>query len=166
MDHPSYARAAGVGSFGAELVATVRPDSGQARLLGCGRAVARDYVRLAALCGLVRCEIAESPKGNRRRRFMSRLGAAGARVGKLQKVEATGLLFWYALPNLGPVAEVHARPTSRGNQGILRTVRRTIHAFERLPCQKVPGQAVRQLHESPPSGLCHPSCHTRRSRLG
>jgi hypothetical protein len=47
-------------------------------------------VRLAALCGLLRCEIAEDPKGNRRRRYVA-ASAAGARVGKLREVEATGL---------------------------------------------------------------------------
>src|ERR1035437_2192292 len=32
-----------------------------------------EYVRLAALCGLLRCEITEDPKGNRRRRSMRRM---------------------------------------------------------------------------------------------
>ncbi len=38
-----------------------------------------DYVRLAALCGLLRCEIAENPKGNRRRRFGRDIGRGSSR---------------------------------------------------------------------------------------
>jgi hypothetical protein len=39
---------------------------------------------------LLRCGFAEDPKGNRRRRYVT-ASAAGARVGKLREVEATGL---------------------------------------------------------------------------
>jgi hypothetical protein len=40
-------------------------------------------------------------------------------------MEAAGLLFWYALPNLGPAAEDHVRPSGVWNQDILRTLLRT-----------------------------------------
>jgi hypothetical protein len=47
-------------------------------------------VRLAALCGLLRCEIAEDPKGNRRRRFGRDIGRGSSRR-EAPKVAATGL---------------------------------------------------------------------------
>lgn len=86
------------------------------------------YVRLAALCGLVRCEIAESPKGNRRRRLITAL-AAGARVGKLRD-GGDWSLAGIRIPRSGPVAKGHVRPTDCHIQGILRTVRRTIRSLE------------------------------------
>ena len=52
---------------------TVRPVVRSARPKAVAAQSLVDYVRLAALCGLLRCEIAEDPKGNRRRRSMRRM---------------------------------------------------------------------------------------------
>ena len=87
---------------------TVRPVVRSARLKAVAAQSLVEYVRLAALCGLLRCKIAEDPKGNRRRRFGRDIGRGSSRR-EAPKVAATGLLFWYALPNLGPAADPHAR---------------------------------------------------------
>jgi len=61
-----------------------------------------EYVRLAALCGLLRCEIAEDPKGNRRRRSMRRMPRelASGSSEKWRRPVSTGV----SIPGSGPAA--------------------------------------------------------------
>jgi hypothetical protein len=82
-----------------------------------------ENVRLAALCGLLRCEIAEDPNGNRRRRYVT-ASAAGARVGSSEKWRrpvSTGV----RIPGSGPAANTDDRSTGRRSQCIMRTILRT-----------------------------------------
>jgi hypothetical protein len=82
-----------------------------------------DYVRLAALCGLLRCEIAEDPKGNRRRRSMRRmpLELASGSSEKWRRPVSTG----ERSPGSGPAANTDDRSTGGQSQCILRTTWRT-----------------------------------------
>jgi hypothetical protein len=82
-----------------------------------------DYVRLAALCGLLRCEIAEDPKGNRRRRSMRRMPRelASGSSEKWRRPVSTGV----CIPGSGPAANTDDRSTDRQSQCIMRTILRT-----------------------------------------
>jgi hypothetical protein len=81
-------------------------------------------VRLAALCGLLRCEIAEDPKGNRRRRSMRRMPRelASGSSEKWRRPVSTGV----SIPGSGPAADIDDRSADERGQCILRTVPRTI----------------------------------------
>ena len=83
-----------------------------------------DYVRLAALCGLLRCEIAEDPKGNRRRRSMRRMPRelASGSSEEWRRPVSTGV----RIPGSGPAANPDVRPTHPQSQQILSTILRTI----------------------------------------
>ena len=82
-----------------------------------------EYVRLAALCGLLRCEIAEDPKGNRRRRSMRRMPRelASGSSEKWRRPVSTGV----RIPGSGPAANTDDRSTDRQSQCIMRTILRT-----------------------------------------
>lgn len=83
-----------------------------------------EYVRLAALCGLLRCEIAEDPKGNQRRRSMSRhlpRELASGSSEKWRRPVSTGV----RIPGSGPAANTDDRSTDRQSQCIMRTILRT-----------------------------------------
>ena len=69
-----------------------------------------DYVRLAALCGLLRCEIAEDPEGNRRRRSMRRmpLELASGSSEKWRRPVSTGV----RIPGSEPAANTDDRRAS------------------------------------------------------
>jgi hypothetical protein len=126
---PPDARAV-VRSFGTEQVRSpFDRSSGRLASKACGRAVARGYVRLAALCGLLRCEIAEDPKGNRRRRSMRRMPRelASGSSEKWRRPVSTGV----SIPGSGPAADHHVRSASGQSQCILRTVLRTIAGTRR-----------------------------------
>ena len=120
---PPDARAV-VRSFGTEQVRSpFDRSSGRLASKACGRAVARGYVRLAALCGLLRCEIAEDPKGNRRRRSMRRMPRelASGSSEKWRRPVSTGV----SIPGSGPAADHDDRSTDRQSQCIMRTILRT-----------------------------------------
>jgi hypothetical protein len=80
-------------------------------------------VRLAALCGLLRCEIAEDPKGNRRRRSMRRMPRelASGSSEKWRRPVSTGV----RIPGSGPAANPDDTQTGRQSQCIMRTILRT-----------------------------------------
>jgi hypothetical protein len=82
-----------------------------------------ENVRLAALCGLLRCEIAEDPKGNRRRRSMRQMPRelASGSSEKWRRPVSTGV----CIPGSGPAANTDDMSTDRQSQCILRTVLRT-----------------------------------------
>ena len=104
---PPDARAV-VRSFGTEQVRSpFDRSSGRLASKACGRAVARGYVRLAALCGLLRCEIAEDPKGNRRRHSMRRMPPelASGSSEKWRRPVSTGV----CIPGSEPAADNHDR---------------------------------------------------------
>ena len=69
-----------------------------------------ENVRLAALCGLLRCEIAEDPKGNRRRRSMRRMPRelASGSSEKWRRPVSTGV----CIPGSGPAADHDDRRAS------------------------------------------------------
>ena len=101
---------------------TGRPVGSPQRLVAAQSLV--ENVRLAALCGLLRCEVAEDPKGNRRRRSMSRhlpreLASGGSK--KWRRPVSTGV----RIPGSEPVADYHVRSTDRQSQCIMRTILRT-----------------------------------------
>ncbi len=116
---PPDARAV-VRSFGTEQVRSPF-DRSSGRL--ASEAVAAqslvEYVRLAALCGLLRCEIAEDPKGNRRRRSMRRMPRelASGSSEKWRRPVSTGV----SIPGSGPAADTDDRSADRQSQCILRT---------------------------------------------
>ena len=97
---------------------TGRPVGSPQRLVAAQSLV--DYVRLAALCGLLRCEIAEDPKGNRRRRSMRRMPRELASGGseKWRRPVSTG----ESIPGSGPAADNHVRLAHPRNQANLRTI--------------------------------------------
>ena len=103
---------------------TVRPVVRSARLKAVAAQSLVEYVRLAALCGLLRCEIAENPKGNRRRRSMRRMPRelASGSSEKWRRPVSTG----ESIPGSGPAADIDDRSTGRPSQCILRTIARTI----------------------------------------
>jgi hypothetical protein len=82
-----------------------------------------ENVRLAALCGLLRCEIAEDPKGNRRRRSMRRMPRelASGSSEKWRRPVSTG----ERSPGSGPAADIDDRSMDPQSQCILRTIWRT-----------------------------------------
>jgi hypothetical protein len=88
-----------------------------------------DYVRLAALCGLLRCEIAEDPRGNRRRRSMRRMPRelASGSSEKWRRPVSTGI----SIPGSGPAADIDDRSTDRQSQCIMRTILRTKYVGKR-----------------------------------
>ena len=98
--------------------------SGQARHLAVAAQSLVDHVRLAALCGLLRCDTAESPKGTGAgawsRLWPRELASGSSESGGDRSLPGI------RIPGSGPVAEDHGRPADGENQGILRTVRRTI----------------------------------------
>jgi hypothetical protein len=100
---------------------TGRPVGSPQRLVAAQSLV--EYVRLAALCGLLRCEIAEDPKGNRRRRSMRRMPRelASGSSEKWRRPVSTGV----SIPGSGPAAEHDDRSGGGPSQYILRTIWRT-----------------------------------------
>jgi len=125
-DHPSDARGRSSDrSARSRSVhrSTGRPVGSPQRLVAAQSLVS--YVRLAALCGLVRCDIAESPKGNRRRRSMSRRRPRELASGGSKNMEAT-VSTGVRIPGSEPVADPDDRSTGRQSQRTLRTVLRTI----------------------------------------
>jgi hypothetical protein len=88
---------------------TGRPVGSPQRLVAAQSLV--ENVRLAALCGLLRCEIAEDPKGNRRRRSMRRMPRelASGSSEKWRRPVSTGV----SIPGSGPAADNHVRPAYR-----------------------------------------------------
>jgi hypothetical protein len=103
---------------------TVQPVVRSARLKAVAAQSLVENVRLAALCGLLRCEIAEDPKGNRRRRSMRRMPRelASGSSEKWRRPVSTGV----SIPGSGPAANTDDRSTDRRGQCLLRTVVRTI----------------------------------------
>jgi hypothetical protein len=72
---------------------------------------------------LLRCEIAEDPKGNRRRRSMRRMPRelASGSSEKWRRPVSTGV----CIPGSGPAADIDDRSTDRPSQCIMRTILRT-----------------------------------------
>ena len=100
---------------------TGRPVGSPQRLVAAQSLV--ENVRLAALCGLVRCEIAEDPKGNRRRRSMRRMPRelASGSSEKWRRPVSTGV----SIPGSGPAADHDDMPKDRPSQYSVRTILRT-----------------------------------------
>jgi hypothetical protein len=100
---------------------TGRPVGSPQRLVAAQSLV--ENVRLAALCGLLRCEIAEDPKGNRRRRSMRRMPRelASGSSEKWRRPVSTGV----RIPGSEPAANTDDRSGGGPSQYILRTIWRT-----------------------------------------
>ena len=114
---------------------TGRPVGSPQRLVTAQSLV--ENVRLAALCGLLRCEIAEDPKGNRRRRSMRRMPrelASGS--SEKRRPVSTGV----CIPGSGPAADNDDRPTDRPSQCIMRTILRTTSSAHPRCFRLVKGQ--------------------------
>ena len=105
---------------------TGRPVGSPQRLVAAQSLV--ENVRLAALCGLLRCEIAEDPKGNRRRRSMRRMPRelASGSSEKWRRPVSTGV----CIPGSGPAADHDDSQVDRQSQCIMRTILRTKSSFD------------------------------------
>ena len=138
---PPDARAV-VRSFGTEQVRSpFDRSSGRLASKACGRAVARGKRAIGSAMRVVKVRDRRGPE-REPAPALDAADAAGARVGKLREVEATGL-YRGSIPGSGPAAEHDDRSTDHQSQCIMRTILRT--KFDRKRWPLVSASAVKAL---------------------